>query len=579
VYTAEEKKSILFILAAYLLIQFLTFRTGVGGEGLRDIVVFKQVNSVMIPYQHIVYDYGILGPYIWSFIIGIFGSELITLRFMAILMGLIGIPFIYDISKKIMSEKFALLASFLGFSLFYFPNYSFNHYPSIVTNVITLWYACKFFCNKKEFNLVMWGMFMTMTFYIRHIPTGIALIFASLFVISIYSLKEKTYYKLSRNLLLLFSPFVITSILLYFLTSGSTSFVRLFKYNLMLLGKKKAVLPVLGLPHSIEVILNFFNWVKKINFNNNIETCYKIISFLNIISAHLIEWLIFIIPTLYLAEFFIKIIIKKEFFKMEDKNYFIIFLCLLNIPLFITLHNNIIGFRWPTTAGGAFFWSWLGLEFTIQPGLIAFLYLLYKLKMPKAKYLLTRLTAFLLVFSLILVPKAFSMRYLLKKMPVGRVAGIRGIYLEDYYKYAVVPAVEYINNRDNNMPGYILTADFKPEFYLLCNKKMLIPEWIGITLFLSDEWGADKDIQYIFPGKKKMYYTKEELNDVILERIKDKKPCIVHVSQPLKNFKERNAAWVDFVNRNYRIAEIFTYKRLISDFTDDDPTVTIYLPK
>ena len=192
------------VIIAYLILQLLTFRTGIGSEELRDVLLSKQCSEGLLPYRDFYWFYGPLGIYFWALLIKLVGSELIVMRLAVIFIGAIGIAIVYNLSKKIMSNNFSLLAAFCSFALFTFPSYSFNNYLSVIGVVSTLYYVVNFFSDIKWHNLFMWGVFLTLTFLIRPAPTGISLFFASLLIIVLFSIRLG-FFTLFKNIFCLFS--------------------------------------------------------------------------------------------------------------------------------------------------------------------------------------------------------------------------------------------------------------------------------------------------------------------------------------------------------------------------------------
>jgi hypothetical protein len=158
------------------------------------------------------------------------------------------------------------------------------------------------------------------------------------------------------------------------------------------------------------------------------------------------------------------------------------------------------------------------------------------------------------------------------KMPIGHIAGIRGIYLNNFLEKDIVPAIEYINSSDN-IPEYIFVADYFPAFYVLTNKKPSMPE--------------DPEAVFLHPlfrkamEGKKNYFCGIEINGfggnnidrIVLDRWIKTKPCIISTG------KELTAPLSSFIRDNYYLAKKFTYKRTISlNEGVENPSISIYLP-
>lgn len=552
---------------AYLIIQLLTFRTGIGSEDFREIVAFKQINAGFVPFRDFYWCHGVLGIYLWALFTKFLGSELILLRLAVIFMGALGIIVVYNLSKKIMSDNFSLLAAFCSFALLTFPAYSFNHYLSVMSIVITLWYVVKFFSDTKQDNLFMWGVFLTLTFLIRPVPSGIILAFTSLLVIVLFSLRFGIFILL-KNIFYLFSFFTIVLTITYFLTEGLffksifilISFVGSFGHNI-----------IFRFPNTIKLIKDFFHSLNMYTLKD-VRTIYNILTFINLISSHIIYWFIFIFPGIFGSIILYTTVIKKRLRNIPHINYLFIFLYLLSFLLFLYFHDAILVTSYPDLDGGGRLGLWIG-QYLLQPGIIFFSYSLYRFKKRTSRIFLTTVISCILILSVTL-PKIINLRYMVMKMPIGRMSGIKGIYLTNFDENIFVPSVEYIN-KESGLPEYIFVASQFPAFYALTNKKPALPEdFLVLLIKLSSVASVRKILYFCSPGYKPI--DEDDADKIILDRLMKMKPGIVSVDNDLLKYHFK---WKDFIMANYHIAKKFTYKRVItSKDTENNPVITIYLP-
>ncbi len=552
---------------AYLILQLLTFRTGIGDEDLRDILSFQQFNAGLIPYRDFYWYYGPLGIYLWSFFIKFLGSELILVRLAVIFIGATGITVVYNLSKKIMSNNFSLLAAFCSFALFTFPAYSYCHYLSVMTTVITLWYVIKFFSDTKRGNLFMWGVFLTLTFLIRPFPSGTILAFTSLLIIALFSIRFGIF-MLLKNIFYLFSFFTLAVTATYFLTRG-----LFFKSIFMLLTLASGTKLTFGFPNTIKLVKDFFNSLN-IYTLKDVTTLYNILTFINLISSHIIYWLIFIFPGIFISIILYTTVIKKRLKDIPPINYLSIFLYLLSFLPSLYFHDAVLAVSYPDLDGGGRLWLLRG-QYILQPGIIFFSYSLYRFKKRTSRVFLTAALSCILILSITL-PKMSNLRYMAIKMPIGRISGIRGIYLTNSYEKIFVPAIEYIN-KEKSIPEHIFVASYFPGFYALTHKKPLLPEDSQAVLINLSNFTSVKKIFYFCSGSAGCNpIDEDEADKIILDRLMQMKPCVVSVNDDLLKY---HFQWKDFIMDNYHIAKKFTYKRMItSKDTYNNPVITIYLP-
>lgn len=553
------------VIMAYLILQLLTFRTDIGAEEFRDILSFQQFNAGLIPYRDFYWHYGPLGIYLWSFFIKFLGSELILMRLAAIFTGIIGIIVVYRLSKKIMSNNFSLLAAFCSFALFTFPCYSFNHYLSVISLLITLLFVVKFLSDKKRIHLFMWGVFLTLTFLIRPAPTGIILALVSLLTIVLFSLKFN-FFVLLKNILYLFTFFTVAITSAYFLTGG-----LFLKSTVLLITINNGAQVILGFPDTIRLVRDFL-YSLNVHILKDVRSLYNILTFINLISSHVICWFIFIFPAIFIGMALYELVTQRRLQDITRINYLAIFLFMLSFLLSLYFLDAVLATSYPNFDGWGRLWLLRG-QYILQPGIIFFSYLLYRFKKRTSAGFLTTAISCVLILSVTL-PKISDLRYLFIKMPVGNISGIRGVYLTNFWEKIFVPAIEYINN-EKDIPEYIFVTCYFPGFYALANKKSILPE---------DAQALFTNLSIFKKGRKNFYPSstgynpsdEEGADRIILNRLKDKKPCVVTVNDDLLKY---HFLWGKFIMDNYHAVKKFTYKRIItSKDTNNNPAVTIYLP-
>jgi len=564
-----SRTPLFLVIIAYLILQLLTFRTGIGLEELRDILLSKQCSEGFLPYRDFYWFYGPLGIYFWALLIKLFGSELILMRLAVIFIGAIGITIVYNLSKKIMSNNFSLLAAFCSFALFTFPCYSFNHYLSVMSVVITLWYVVKFFFDIKWDNLFMWGVFLTITFLIRPAPTGISLVFVSLLIIVLFSIRLG-FFMLLKNIFYLFSFFTVAVSITYFLTGG-LFFKNIFMHFILSTQDKI----IFRFPNTIKLVKDFFYSLHMYNLKD-ISTIYNIITFINLISSHIIYWFIFVFPGVFISIILYTTVIKKRLRDVPPIDYLSIFLYLLSFLLSLYFYYSVSVVSYPDLDGAGQLWLWVG-QYLLQPGIIFFSYSLYSVKKRTSRIFLTTATSCILILSVTL-PKIINLRYMFIKMPVGRISGIKGIYLTNSYEKFYVPSSEYIN-KEKDIPEYIFLTSYFPTFYGLTNKKPLFPEdLVAFFLDLSNLKKVRKIIYFCKGSDGCKSIDEDDVDKIILDRLTKMKPCIVSFDDDLDLLKN-HFKWKNFIMDNYHIAKKFTYKRSIpSKDSYNNPVITIYLP-
>lgn len=553
------------VIIAYFIMQLLTFRTGIGSEDFRDILSFKLVNAGSVPYRDFYWYYGPLGVYLGAFFIKFLGSELILMRLAVVFIGAIGLTVVYCLAKKIMSNNFSLLAAFCSFTLFTFPNYSFNHYLSVLSLVVTLWYVMRFFSDLKLIDLFMWDVFLTLTFLIRPAPTGIVLACVSLLVIILFSMRRGLRILL-RNIFFLFSFFLFAITAVYFLTGG-----LFLKAIFMLFTLTNPAGLIFRFPNTLKLIQDFYASFN-IHALKDIAVFYNLPTFINMLSSHIIYWFILISIGIFSILSLYAKVSRRTPKDISPVNYLAAFLCLLSFLLLIYFHNCVLMTSYPDLSGGGKLYLWTG-QYLLQPGIIFFFYVLYRFKVRTSRVFLTTVIYCVLV-SAVVLPKISDLKYMVMKMPIGRLKGVKGIYLNNAYEKFFIPVIEYIREKEG-ISEYLFVPSYFPGFYALTDKKPLVPEDLQALFY---------DFSSSVNGKSHFYSCHSGFNaadkagadNIILNRLIKFSPCVVLMNTDLSKF---HTPWEVFIRRNYHLEKRFTYRKIIAsnNFTDN-PVIDIYLP-
>ena len=252
-----------------------------------------------LPFKQIFIQYGLLSTIFHSLSLFLFGKQIFSLHIITTLFYSLSIFFIFQIIKKIVDEKYALLGVFVLLSQHAIPALPWPNYISyffITASVLS-------FINDQKYSSLIAGIFLSFSVLARH-DYFIPIFFTLIIYILAYFISTKSITKPKNlfNLLIGFSlPFFI--FILYLLYA-----------NIFNDWARYLLLPNFYLEYNnistISLIYNFvFFFLSK--------------SFINFINSpqHLLVSIILIFNTLLLARFFI------------DKNFKLLFIAILTLCL------------------------------------------------------------------------------------------------------------------------------------------------------------------------------------------------------------------------------------------------------
>lgn len=558
------KPELLAVYAIYLILQGLTFLTGLTIEEVRDLWIFKQMDGGLIPFRDFIFEYGPLGPWLWHWIIQITGSELFVLRIVCILLGLPCIWVGYKIALRFVPARPAAFIGLASYGVLTFPTYAYTHVFSVIT-LMAMIYAAFLYLERRRLSLFLWTVFFSvLTLLIRPLPTGVTAVIA--FSIALLMTRWKANSVGTR----------IKNTLIYFIGTFGATFFCLFAYAKILrfpmlrwtamnfsifFGKpfSQGGFFKMELPNPFPQIFGYLHEIKEPTENLKIIFLKGFI-LSNSLTGYWADCMAFLLPLAYLGY------LGYRHFKKCDDPAAKVFLAFLAVGLGIYYHYTCVGIPYMPHLNVGFAWTTVGF-FLLPPGLILGLILLYEIvKQRRWKEKKSASLIAIMAMWLIFAPHIVGFRYLFVPMKRASFAGIHHILLGQNYADELVPTVEILKNDNASLPKTIYSPYSEFEFF--APQKPAFPEYYYMG-YLPDSIVLKPDL---FPGLPKPM----TVGELIADRVKKLKPVIVIRDQNFHLFKEKSQLELILL-RDYTV-----YRRVFSRNTvnpDLSSSVVIYVPK
>ena len=577
---------VLAAMVLYLLIQGLTFRTGVGMEEFRDLWMIRAMEASRLPLRDFVVEYGPVGPFFWYGVTRLIGTELFAIRLISVLMGLPILWLSCCVANRLLQDRWAVAAiGFCASGLVSFPLYSYTHVLSVLTLLAALLSAVRLL----ESGFIGWHLFCALlsivTVFIRPLPTGIVLV-GTVLTVLLLSPTHGNNLRSNRALtVIIYGIIVIVGVVAgvvgYAVVAGfpverwyALTFVSgspLLTGNLLLLAPR--------LPNPVVALVSFWMDIMTCWTCGVVILAYKTGALLNLLAGHIAYLVAFVVPAAAFTWLAARRIFPSAAPIENSGTLWLLSICSLGLGLHY--HNVVTEPFHQGIKSGGYIWNTVG-GFLLQPGLIIGLALTYRLtvRIRLFRYAGRRLENTLFVPRLIigvfaaylvLAPKLQNLRYLAVPMVTTDLPGVRGLYLNNYFEKATLPAIEHLQDNRDEMPDHLFSP--LPVYTYLASQEPAFPEY-----YYTGLWGDDSIIiGATFPG---MEVTGPiTLGEFILWRLARLKPIVV-LDSPVADYspvREATYAWTQYVSENYVLHHTFVSENPITSEVGSS-SVYVYLP-
>lgn len=578
--------SLLVVWILYLVIQVLTFRTGVGNEEFRDIWILQAMGNGRIPMRDFVFEYGPLGPFVWHVISHIVGIELYSIRLVVVFLGMLGIWMSYHIASRLVDDCWAAaLIGFCAIGILTFPLYSYTHVLSVFTVLGALFAAMRYFDKGSTGWNVTCAVLCMLTLFVRPLPTGAALI-AGIFFVHLFRLVTKRKHRFAHYLsvsVLFLAIVVLCSAIgvmgyTWWFGLPLERWGSLYFGHVIPLITDNATPLMITLPHPHETVLAFLQDMR-VNPAGNFQNVIRKVSVLsNILAGHLTLLLAFLIPGVAVIISGVRRIRGAESNIVRNDQIILLSVCALGLGLLF--HNGISGVHYPDFEGLGLMWNWLG-GFLVQPGLIVGLSIIYsgiskKMSLWRPPHFMwlrsgfPRLVIGVIALFLVLVPKTRNFRHFVQPMGTTEASGIRGLFLNYHYEHAVIPAVEYLKTYQKELPDTIFSP--LPEVLALAPQPSAFLEYY----YMGKDQGVPHDEMVIEERVFAGYRGKKiSASEFITSRLANTYPMVV-LDRPVDALPE-SSSWSDFIGTDYRLHKSFVASNPANDGFSS--RIFIYVPR
>ena len=573
----------------YLLIQGVTFRTGVGWEEFRYLWVVKSMEDGRLPWRDFVYIYGPLGPFFWYVATRLVGVELFAIRLLSVMLGLLVLWLSYCIAGRLLRQRWATAtAGFCSAGILTFPFYSYTHLLSVITLLFALLCAMKYFDLEEPKWNICCALFSVATICIRPLQAGTVL-FTTVLVATLFAPASLSKKRRKIGGAAIYACIVIigvsTIVLGYSalakfpLERWASSFVALWGP----LAHSGPDLMIMRLPNPLMAVRSLFRSTSIAPGSAVSLIVYQGSVLLNLLAGHLAYMLAFLVPGAVSVLIAIRLFPQSRGTSVRVRDLFILSVCATGLGVYY--HVTVSHPFQSDIASGGYLWNMVG-GFLLQPGIIVGLALTYHLAYRSIKWLsfkwninnlcrLPQVVVAIVAMYLVVTPKLPNLRFLATPMVSSEVPGVRHILLNNHYERAVIPAIEYLWAAQRDLPSFIFSP--VPTYLALAPQEPAFPEYELMTL-LDETMVVNSKM---FPGVGTVATT---LSDFMISRIASLNPIVILERQINKTvqphqmqiFDAPHQSWEELVSRNYAVHRTF------ASYNPVDPNIVtnvfIYLP-
>lgn len=542
---------LVLVYLVFLILQILTFRTGVGIEEFRTPWVLQQMNLGHMPFRDFIWEYGVLGPLLWFGAAKIVGMQFLAMRIVVIVLTIPCIWMSCRIARRFAPRWPAAFIALAANGILTFPTYSYEHALSVPFFLAAILTAIRYFETKRQKFLLISAFFSAVTILIRPIPTGIVLPAAVFLTAAALSIKDKNADPLKNGAI--YIALTAAEILLF-----TTGYTMLLQFPSIRWANLNLVSPyvywgsrfdLVTPPNSFHDIIGF---IRDRHLTGG-ALSIRFSTLLSLLSSHLADWIAFILPAIYL----VYAIIALTQGKLNETKFL---LAILAVPLGLFFHLGVKLHTYPDILNFGSSWS-QGAFFILVPGLLLGLGIVYQQLMRMR--LQGTLTVVMIAFLLIAFPKILNLRYFFIPMKSVTLPPVGGILLNDYYRQDVIPAAEFLNENQTRLPKSLFSP--RPEFQVLSPQAPAFPEFYYIAN-LPDNFPIKPGL---WPGLDNSQPI--TIGQFMIDRLESVQPIVVLDFEISDGPKE----WMHYIFHHYRLYRKFSARNRLGIST----AVCIYLPK